>query len=407
MKALTIFVFVFFCLEASGQEAGFTVEQAVDLAIKNNKDLKASALDVEAQQELKKTSFDLPKTDVNLLYGRYNSFANDNNITVSQSIPFTLFGSQGKYNRALLASSEMKRSVMQNDVVYQVKRIYYELAWAVERKRLLVSQDSIYEGFLKSATLRYKTGETNLLEQTTAEAQRNEVKNQLRRIDSQIINLQTELKTVLNTPSLPDLGAMTLDPIAYSLQSDTVSIAGNPSLGYARQQVEVAGAEKKLEAARAAPELLIGFFSQTLISIPKENGALATGSDRFTGFQVGISLPLWFAPHQGRVKAAEYRRQSEQNSYEQHQLTLESQYQQAVQQFENNRSSLSYYTSSALPNADLILKQSQAAYRAGEINYSEFLLGLRNAIAIKESYLQTLNDYNQSIIYLQYLAGNK
>jgi cobalt-zinc-cadmium resistance protein CzcA len=177
-----------------------------------------------------------------------------------------------------------------------------------------------------------------------------------------------------------------------------------------RQQVQVAKDVKKVESAKAAPEILLGFFTQTLIGVQDTesgSGAIATSSDRFTGFQVGLAIPVWFVPHQGRVRAAEYNRQSAESNYQYYYKTLQGQYQQAIQEYAKNKNSLYYYTTSALPNAELILKQSQTAFKNGEIGYAEYLLGVQKAIAIKEGHLQTLNDYNQSIIYIEFLSGNK
>lgn len=409
MKKSIILILSLSSFAAMGQSGKFTLEQAVDVALKNNSGIKAVAYEVEYQKQLKKTSFDLPKTNVSLLYGQYNSYSkNDNNITVSQAIPFTALGSQGALNRALVASTELKKTATENELVYQVKQVYHQLAFAQARHDLLLQQDSIYEGFLKSASLRYKTGESNLLEQTTAETQRNEVKNQLRQNEATLMVLRTQLKTLLNTEELPDISESALREVEFNESPDTTALAANPSLAYMRQQVEVAQSQKKVEAAKFAPDLLVGFFTQTLIgAINTENGAIATGSDRFTGFQVGVSIPLWFVPHQGRVKAAEFNRQATQSNYQYYQTTLKGQLQQAAQRYVQNKNSLTYYRTSALPNADLILKQSAIAFRNGEIGYVEYFLGLRNALTIKEGYLQTLNDYNQSIIYIEFLSGNK
>lgn len=409
MKTIAIILFGLSSFTALAQSDKLTAEQAVDIALKNNSGIKAASYEVEYQRQLKKTSVDLPKTDISLTYGQYNSYVkNDNNITVSQAIPFAALGSQGALNRALVASTELKKAATENELVYQVRQVYYQLAYAQARHELLLHQDSIYEGFLKSASLRYKTGETNLLEQTTAETQRNDVKNQLRQSESSIIVLRTQLKTLLNTEELPVISENTLREIEFRELADTTAIAANPSLAYMRQQVEVAQSRKKVEAAKFAPDLLVGFFSQTLIGSPdSESGSSATSSDRFTGFQVGISIPLWFVPHQGRVKAATYNHHAAQSNYQYYQATLRGQLQQAAQQYAQNKSSLEYYLTSALPNADLILKQSEAAFRNGEIGYVEYFLGLRNALAIKEGYLQTLNGYNQSIIYIEFLSGNK
>jgi cobalt-zinc-cadmium resistance protein CzcA len=77
-----------------------TLEQAIETALKNNGSVQAATYNVESQRALKKTGFDLPKTNVSLLYGQYNSYSkNDNNLTVTQTIPFTAFGSQGALNQ--------------------------------------------------------------------------------------------------------------------------------------------------------------------------------------------------------------------------------------------------------------------------------------------------------------------
>ncbi len=388
-----------------------TLEQAIETALKNNGSARTETYNVESQRALKKTGFDLPKTNVSLLYGQYNSYSkNDNNLTVTQTIPFTAFGSQSALNRSLVASSELKKAATENELVFQVKQVYYQLAFLRAKEKLLQQQDSIFEGFLKAASLRYRAGEANLLEQTTAESQRNEVKNLLAKIQADQIIIRTQLKTLVNSNELPDIADSGLNKVSFSNAPDSVAIQSNPSAAYMRQQVQVTKDEKKVELAKAAPELLLGFFTQTLIGVQNTesgSGAVATSSDRFTGFQVGLAIPLWFAPQQGRVKAADYNRQSAESNYQYYHKTLQGRYQQAMQEYTKNKNSLDYYTISALPNADLILKQTLLAFRNGEIGYAEYLLGVQKAITIKEGHLQTLNDYNQSIIYIEFLSGNK
>jgi cobalt-zinc-cadmium resistance protein CzcA len=300
------------------------------------------------------------------------------------------------------------KAVTENELVYQVKQTYFQLAHAYTLRDLLLQQDSIFEGFYRAASARYKAGETNLLEQTTAEAQRNEAKNRVRQIDSDIAAMRAHLRALLNTDSDPDISDKTLTEVDLNVSLDTGVIATNPSLAYSRQQIEVADAQKKVQAAKGAPDFLVGYFNQTLIGITdNETGVVSTASDRFTGFQVGIAIPIWFGPHQGRTRAAEFSRRAAESTYTSSQRAMAGRLQQAIQSYEKNKTSLIYYRESGLPNAELILKQSQAAFRNGEIGYAEYLLGLRNANAIRENYLQTLNDYNQSIIFIEFLNGNK
>jgi len=411
MKVIITIVWIAVAMAAAAQTEKLTVDQAIGIALKNNFGIKASSYDVESQRQLKKTSFDLPKTNVSMLYGQYNSYAkNDNNFTITQSIPFAALGSQGALNRSLIASSQLKKAATENELTYQVKQVYYQLAFVQARRSLLSQQDSIYEGFLKAASLRYKTGEANLLEQTTAETQRNEVENQMRQNEANSKILRTQLRTLLNVELLPEIAEGELNILSLNELPDSLALAANPTLAFVRQQVQVAQNQKKIEAAKFAPELLVGYFNQTLIGVVDTetgSGTIATSNDRFSGFQVGISLPLWFAPHQGRWKAAEFKKLEAQSNYQLSRANLLGQLQQATEQYLKNKNSLDYYRTSALPNAELILKQSQIAFRAGEIDYALYLLGVRNAITIKESYLQTLNDFNQSIIYIEFLSGNK
>jgi cobalt-zinc-cadmium resistance protein CzcA len=409
---MRLLIILTICFSSSGllaQENNFSLSQAVDYALKNNASIKTAEYHAEAQRQMKKASVDLPKTEVSLMYGQYNGYpTNDNNITITQSIPFFALGSQAKLSRSQIAASELGKAVAENELVYQVKQTYYQLAHSYSLRDLLLQQDSIFEGFYRAASARYKAGETNLLEQTTAEAQRNEAKNRVRQIDSDIVSLKAHLRALLNTDNLPDIRDKSLTEIELNASLDTGAFATNPSLAFSRQQIEVANAQKKVQAARGAPDFLVGYFNQTLIGvIDNETGAVSTSSDRFTGFQVGVAIPLWFGPHQGRTRAAEFTKRAAESSYTSTQKAMAGQLQQAIQLYEKNKTSLIYYRETGLPNASLILKQSQAAFRNGEIGYAEYLLGLRNANAIRENYLRTLNDYNQSIIFIEFLSGNK
>lgn len=408
----TVFLLMFLCplsMQAQNPNDPIDLSQAIAIALKNNPSIISAGYEVDAKKSLRQTSFDLPKTDISYMRGQYNSYSrDDNSLAISQTIPFLAFGSQRELNSSMLASAELKKATTENELILKVKQAYYQLAYLKSRQNLLLQQDSIFEGFYKSASLRFQTGETNMIEQTTAETQMNEIKNQLRNGDSEIQIARTQLKVLLNQEYLPDIIDTSLEELSFDHIADTAALSSNPSVAYMRQQIEVAQAQKKVEAAKAAPDLLLGLFSQTLIGTENpENGLLASPSDRFTGFQVGISIPLWFAPQRGRIKAANYNIQASESSYQHYQTTFKGELQQAAQQYVRNKNNLNYYQNSALPNAVRILAQSQIAFQEGEIDYVEFLLGVKNANAIKEGFLQTLSDYNQSIIYLEFLSGNK
>ncbi len=124
------------------------------------------------------------------------------------------------------------------------------------------------------------------------------------------------------------------------------------------------------------------------------------------GFTAGINISIFNGPLKSKEKAAEVNRQLAENQLSYNKDLLQSEWNRAVEEYRKNKHSLDYYRNSALPNADLILKQAKRGYQEGDTNYAEYLLSLRNALQIKENYLLTLKQLNQTIILLEFLAGD-
>jgi cobalt-zinc-cadmium resistance protein CzcA len=393
---------------AIAQQNTVTLEEAIQQTLRGNKNIEAASLDIEYQRQIKRTATDVGKTNVMYMQGQYNSYVKtDNNITISQSIPFpTVFTSQNALDKSLVKGAEFRKAVTENELVYQVKQVYHRLLYLMAREALLEQQDSIYTNFVKATDLRYRTGETRMLEKTTAETQRNEVLNQLAQNQADIRIYQQQLAVLMNRSHPVAIASAELSERKLGLPLDSVSISQNPNMAYLKQLKEIAANEKKVASAKVLPDLSIGYFNQTLIGTPvNASGELATKSDRFQGFQVGLAIPLWFGPQSAKVKAAAIHRQKAQTQFELSQTAMQAQWQQGAQEYIKNKSSVNFYQSAALANAALILKQSDIAFRNGEIDYTEYWLAVRNAMQIRENYLNSLNSLNQSVIHLEFLAG--
>ncbi len=419
---LSILLFSLTCLPAFAQTNRLSLEKATQIALTANYRIRISSQEIEHQQEMKRAASELSKTSVSLLAGQYNSLYNDNNITISQTIPFpSYFTAQNKLSKSLVKGSQLRKSLTENEIIYQVGQVYYQLVYLHALNSLLIEQDTIYQGFYKSASLRYKTGESTLLEKTTVETGWNEVKNRIRQNQADLQIYRTHLQTLLNSDQPVDseeqqihkrnisipVDSMEIDSIVSGV--DSSAVMENPLLNYLRQQTDIAHRQKSVETAKALPEFTVGYFTQTLTGTYNVNGqdVFYGRSKHFTGFQVGISIPVWFIPHTSRVKAAKITASIAQSNFALNEANLHSQYRQSTQEYIKNRNSIQYYETSALPNADLILNQVRIAFRKGELNYTEYLVGLRNALMIKEQYLSSLNQYNQSILTLEYLIGTK
>jgi cobalt-zinc-cadmium resistance protein CzcA len=411
IPAAVIALLVIFGLPANAQTVPaqpLNIQQAINSAVSNNQNVQSSRLQITQQQALRGSAAELGKTDFNIQYGQMNSVKNDNNISIQQNIPFPgLFKNQRAVYDARIGAAEIGLNVTKNQLTYEVRQAYTQLAYFIALKKLYSSQDSIYGAFLKASALRYKTGETNLLEKTTAETQYNEVKNQMMKNLSDIVAARSELRRLLNTKDsiiiLPEQFVKTTEAIPYA----DSSIIKNPLLAYQKQQIVIADKNISLERSRSGPDFTVGYFNQSLIGTQLVNGQdrSYTAANRFQGVQAGISVPLFFKPYAARIKAAKIEKQVSESQFGLYQTNLQSQYQQAYQDVLKNARSIEYYEKSALPNTNLILKQGQIAFQSGDIGYFEFAQALRTYSEIRFSYLQAINQYNQSVYTLQYLIG--
>eukprot|EP01118_Nematostelium_gracile_P007615 TRINITY_DN248_c0_g1_i1.p1 TRINITY_DN248_c0_g1~~TRINITY_DN248_c0_g1_i1.p1 ORF type:complete len:1461 (-),score=181.80 TRINITY_DN248_c0_g1_i1:28053-32435(-) len=385
-----------------------TMQQAIQTAIGNNQAVRSSGLQISQRQALRGSSTDLGKTSIDVQYGQINGIKRDNNFSASQSIPYPgLFKNQRNLYDAQIRGAEINLLVTQKELTYQVKSSYTQLAYFIALQELYKSQDSVYSNFLKAASLRYQAGETNLLEKTTAETQYNEVRNQMSKNQSDILAYTSELKRLLNSQASIEIAKEQFKQEDWNNTGLDSAIAGNPLLALQRQQIEIADKAIGVEKARSGPDFTIGYFNQSIIGSQNVNGQdqYFNGGKRFQGVQAGISIPLFFKPFSSRIKAAKIEKQVAESQFSLFQTNLQGQYNRAYQDLLKNSRSIEYYKSSALPNVNLILKQSQIAFQNGEIGYVEYLQGLRTYSDIRFNYLQAINEYNQSVYTLQYLMG--
>lgn len=386
-----------------------TMEDAILRTKANNQGLKVASLEVELQKQLKKSSTEIPKTSLSLMLGQYNSLQQDNNLTITQNLPFPgVFTGQKKLANSLIESSNWKRATTQNEIIFQVRQTYLMLQFLDARHRLLGRQDSIYNELVRIATIQYRVGEGTLLQKTSAEAKFNEILILIKQNESKTKVFENQLQVLLNLPEPVSIADKALLPLDLTLDIATEQTSRNPLLGYQFSLTDVASKERKVLINKTLPEFNVGYFSQTLIGtqISKDGIERHFGSNyRFNGFIVGISIPLWFYPNHSRIKSATIAEEKARIDALYFQNQLKGQWQKEVENYSNLKSSLDYYTQSALPNARLILQQSKLAYEKGEISQAELRLNLQQVIQIEEGHLQALIEFNQSVISLEFLSG--
>ncbi len=381
---------------------------AVKMALDSNLSVRASAYSLEAQKVLRGASWDIPKMSVDGQYGQFNSYNDDNNYTISQSFAFpTVYIRQNRLANANIKGSEWQLKSSRIQIATQVKQVYWQLAYLNSKHKLLNYQDSLYSGFQRAAELRARAGETNRLEMVTARSQSLEIRNQIQQLIADKGILLRQLKTLLNTNTTIYPADSILRRIDFVRDSIPDSLNENPTLGYINQQVEIRRLEKQLELSRVMPDLRIGYFSQTMVGTQEIKGVAHAfnSGDRFSGMEAGITIPLWFPQYSSRVKASKIKEQEAITNAGYANQSLTENYQSLVDECAKFSTSVEFYEKQALPEASLIIDQSIRSYKAGALDYLDYVLSLNRALIIRQNYLDALNNYNQTIIKLEFITG--
>ena len=384
------------------------LHEAIQMALDSNLVVRSSAYTVEVQKALKGASWDIGKTNIDIQYGQFNSFTKDNSVNVSQSFAFpSVYINQNRLAGANVKSSEFQMKTSQLETATKVKQVYWQLAYLYSKQKLMAYQDSLFSGFMRAAQLRAKAGETNRLEMITARSQSLEIKNQLQQINADKGILSRQLQTLLNTSTALNPADTVLKRMDYIPMPDSEGILQNPSLGYAQQQVEVSRMEKKLEGSRMMPDFNIGYFSQTMSGTQDINGVPRTfgSGDRFTGIQAGIAIPIWFLPYTSKIKAARINENIAKTNAEYYTKSLAGNYRTLIDEYGKYLGSVNYYEQQAIPEAEIIIDQTTRSYKAGAMDYLDYILSLSRALTIKQNYLDALNNYNQTIINIEFIIG--
>jgi cobalt-zinc-cadmium resistance protein CzcA len=405
-KFLTTLCLVSATCQAFSQQT-FSLDEAVQVALKRNDLIKSSEFRVEYFRQIKRSASEIGKLNAIWMHGQYNSLYQDNNVTLTESIPFpTLLSSQIKLGKEEVIGAEKELRSVQNDLVFDVKSTYYRLLFEKALRDLFQKQDSLFADFARASTARYNTGESNFLEKATAETQWMEIRNQLRLSEADVQISETSLRALLKYETNVTTGDVFSRRDVSGLL-DTLVASTNPQLDYLQQQANIGHQARKVESNKLLPDINVGYFNQSLIGVQNINGQdqFFGREKHFQGFQLGVSIPLWFGPTLARSRAAAFQEESLRKTAAHFKTNLGSSYRQALQEFDKNNASLQYYEDQAIKNADLISLQAQKAYHSGAIGYIEYLQALKNVISIQSGYLHAQNAYNQSVIKLEYLSG--
>lgn len=407
LHILVIFIVFFSYQNSYAQNKRISLNQAINLAYQNNLSLKAGQLEYESAQLGSKSVISLPKTNLNVLLGQTNSKRFDENISLNQDIPNPAYI---KAQREVhLQSANLKKQELEINkhwVAYSIKQNWYQWLYLNDLKKVLLQEDSLMDAFVKTASFKFKAGESKLLEKTSAEARKQQMLQSILQTD---MLMELELKKIQQLignsdkiePADQELGLLNIIEFL-----DSAATSQHPNVLYVKQQIALTDAEQNLAKKEKLPDFNVGYFIQSLAGPQEFNGNTIyfNSLPRFQGLSLGMSAPIFsLKAYKAKEQQIVIQRLAQEKQVENINWQLNNELEQATAEYLFWKQNISNYVQTLIPNSTSIIYNATKGYQAGEIDYVEYLQALQTGLETRKNYLDAVNNLNQSVLKIQYL----
>ncbi|HBK94097.1 MAG TPA: CusA/CzcA family heavy metal efflux RND transporter, partial [Porphyromonadaceae bacterium] len=312
------------------QSSELSLEEAIATGIANNRQLKTFELQVQRSKAFVPTALNIGKTGV--YYGRdANNIAENNHplyvVGVSQEINFpTVYAAQYKANRAGVSVSQAAYELERQRLSKNITQAYYQVIYLQNKQQQYRFIADIYRKFSRSADAQYKQGEIAYLEKLNATAKQQQVDIQQKQIDADLQIAYRQLSLFLQPKEDIRVPLQELEPVL--LNKD---IQNNAGLKLANEQLSYERALLDVERNLWLPDISVEVFNGT---------NRFANAKSYWGWQVGISVPLFFGEQKARVASQKHSVMMAGYSRQQYEVRYNSTYEQLRNELEKYRQNI-------------------------------------------------------------------
>ena len=394
MKKIVITLFLLFsiCLPSSSQVVHITLDNAVNLALENNLDLKSKRKKAEElQQEIKiANALKNPRFESNFLIGRVTR-GNSSQFGLSVPVEVAKRGIRKKIAQTNLDIVEKEIKASEHDIKIEIMKNYFNILYLKsvvlifqEREKLFKNLKTIaeqkskkyvnYDVDILQADMKYKRqlvylnkAKANLL---IAQFKLNDTIN--------IKNSENMYDTIEESLFINDLSLLNLTLLPYQTIEDT-AMKYSYSLAIAESNITKSEQEVTQAKRQRIPNLTIGGGTayQT---------AHQTGGDSLPGayIAIGADIPILYSysPDIKKAKIVLERSNIDKDSFENH---LKYALKQDYNEFKYAKANMEHYKN--------ILSESQKLMNTYSKRYEKGQTSLQNFIQVETMHQETLKDY--------------
>ncbi|MFV8323625.1 CusA/CzcA family heavy metal efflux RND transporter [Flavobacterium sp. LS2R12] len=378
---------------AFSQNTNPELDSLLSKAIQNNKGIKAAQLQVDKTKANIKTANTFDKTNIYYSYDQNNLALNNEPLRVfgvQQRFSFpTVYGAQKKVFSSEYEREKANFDIQKNKLSLAVSKSYQHIVYLQHQEKLYQYLDSLYQNFSKASDRRFELGETNYLEKITAQAKFRQIRTKLSQIENDKKAQYELLQSLLQNDEIISISSNSIMPLNTFIDATSNSFYN----AYLESVTENYKNQIELQKQHWLPDINLDYFQG------RNNGL----SQSLYGFQVGLAVPILFSGQVAKSKVA----QLELQSWEQQKLNEEVKIEKFINQKKNelakHQEAINYYNTYGKKLSDEIIKVGNNSYKHGEIDFFQYIQSLENATTIQVDYLDTILQFNQTQLDLQYL----
>ena len=395
-------------INAGAAERRMTLAECIDSALVGNPQMKVATLSLDKAHTLKGTAFDAPQTSVTLQQETTGGGGPENGVNFSQDFEFpSVYVARHKALKARENLEADNYLITRDNVVRDVTSAYYTVLYLREILRIREAQDSLYTNFSHIASVRYENGECSRLEPMNADRLLNANRVALTSAANDLRAAEMNLMYLLGAESPVSPVDESQTVMIADFDADAFDFASTPRGKAADSEVKVSEKELNVTRHEFLPGITVGATAQALIKgfNPYNVDRSRFEQGNFMGFEVGITVPLFFGAQRSRAKAAKKDVEIARMQRESAEKESKNEYNAALDRLKAASANLAYYTVDGSAQAAEIARIADVSYRLGEIDYVEYISNLETAYEMQSGYADAINEYNQTVILLNYLTG--
>jgi len=405
------------------EESGFTIDQAVQVALQRNRDVVAARLDIQLAEYDRVAARLYPNPVIsyqtgNLVLGRGNS-GNDaprhpgmfsqmvQTIGVSELID--IWNKRGYRTKAADEGIQYHRLLLEDvlrEVTHAVRSAFADVLR--ERAQLDFTHEvaARYSDTVRLSRSRFEAGEISESELRKIELEGLKYQNGL--VDAQLEYdlARQQLAALLALSSEAGLPAtLTKPPVAP--QTRTVAELTQQALRSRPDYLAVAQSRRLAQATVSAAHREV--YPDLTLGVAYTHSSFLASGDNPNAWGLAASMPVpVFDRNQANIGRANVNLQSTENDGIRLELSIRHAVAEATRKLQRAEALLGIYTTGGmLDRAETSLRVAERSYKTGATSLLGLLEAQRTYLETRDDYLRAVNDEQQSAIDLEYAVGKK